>query len=174
MKKIGLLSDTHGFVHERIKVFFKDCREIWHAGDVGSQSVLDELAQIAPLRVVYGNIDNHVLRAQWPEDAVFVVEGVKVYMTHIGSYPGRYDRRAFKLIDVHLPDIFICGHSHILKVMPDKKRKILHINPGAAGNYGFHLSMTAIRFELDRGRIDNLEVFDLPRPGREVYTTMSQ
>lgn len=165
MTRIGVLSDTHSTLHPRVKEFLKSCDEIWHAGDVGDETVLHELAEMSKLRAVYGNIDNSKLRAQWPEDAIFAVEGVKVYMTHIGGYPGHYDFRARQLIDAHLPDIFVCGHSHILKVMPDKKRRLLHINPGAAGQSGFHKSITCIRFIIDRGRIDDLEVFDLPRAG---------
>lgn len=163
MKRIGLLSDTHGLLHPRVKVFLKDCDEIWHAGDVGDEKVLEELKELAPIRVVFGNIDNSVIRDHYPEDAIFGIEGLKVYMTHIGGYPGRYQTRARELIDAHLPDIFISGHSHILKVMPDKKRRLLHINPGAAGNNGYHKSITCIRFVLDGGKIDDLEVFDLDR-----------
>lgn len=163
MKKIGLLSDTHGFVHPRVKNFLKDCDEIWHAGDIGGLSVTDELEELAKVRAVYGNIDNHTIRSHWPEDAIFAVEGLKIYITHIGGYPGKYNPRARNLIDLHLPSIFISGHSHILKVMPDKKRKILHINPGAAGQSGLHKSITCIRFILNNGKIDHLEVFDLDR-----------
>jgi putative phosphoesterase len=166
MKKIGLLSDTHGHIHDRVKNFLKDCNEIWHAGDIGTMSVIEELEKIAPIKAVYGNIDGHSIRSRFKEDEIFICEGLKIYLTHIGGYPGRYSPRARKIIDLHLPDIFISGHSHILKVMPDKKRKLLHINPGAAGNSGFHKSITCIRFELDKGRIDNLEVFDLDRKKR--------
>lgn len=163
MKKIGLLSDTHGVLHPRVKNFLKDCDQIWHAGDVGDAQVIEDLKEIAPVRAVYGNIDNSVIREAWPEDAIFGVEGLKIYMTHIGGYPGRYQPHARELIEAHLPDIFISGHSHILKVMQDKKKRLLHINPGAAGNNGYHKSITCIRFILDRGRIDDLEVFDLDR-----------
>ncbi len=163
MKKIGLLSDTHGHLHDRVKVFLEHCDEIWHAGDIGDLSVISGLEQIAPVRAVFGNIDNSVARSQFPENTLFMCEGLKIYMTHIGGYPGRYDPRARQLIEAHLPDIFISGHSHILKVMPDRKKKLLHINPGAAGNNGLHKSITCIRFELDAGKIDNLEVFDLDR-----------
>jgi hypothetical protein len=163
MKKIGLLSDTHGHLHDRVKVFLQHCDEIWHAGDIGDLSVISGLEEIAPVRAVFGNIDNSVIRIRFPENALFMCEGLKVLMTHIGGYPGRYDPRARQLIDAHLPDIFISGHSHILKVMPDRKKKILHINPGAAGNNGIHKSITCIRFEMHKGRIDNLEVFDLDR-----------
>jgi putative phosphoesterase len=163
MLKIGLLSDTHGHLHHRVKNFLKDCNEIWHAGDIGDLSVIKELEELGPVKAVFGNIDGHEARAAFKEDELFVREGLVIYMTHIGGYPGRYSPRARKIIDQHLPNIFISGHSHILKVMPDKKRKILHINPGAAGNSGFHKSITAVRFILDKGRIDDLEVFDLDR-----------
>lgn len=163
MKKIGLLSDTHGQLHHRVKNFLKNCDEIWHAGDIGKLSVIKGLEEVAPVRAVYGNIDGQEARSLFNEDEIFISEGLKVYMTHIGGYPGRYNPRARKLIDIHLPNIFISGHSHILKVMPDKKRKLLHINPGAAGNSGFHRSITCIRFVLDDGKIDDLEVFDLDR-----------
>lgn len=163
MKKIGLLSDTHSNLNSRVKYFLKDCNEIWHAGDIGDLSVIDELEKIAPVKAVFGNIDDSKMRSQFKEDQIFISEGLKIYMTHIGGYPGRYNPRARKLIDMHLPNIFISGHSHILKVMPDKKRKLLHINPGAAGNSGSHKSITCIRFILDKGRIDDLEVFDLDR-----------
>lgn len=163
MKRIGILSDTHSHLHHRVKNFLKECDEIWHAGDIGDISVIDELEELAPVRAVYGNIDNHIARAKFKEDELFVAEGLVVYMTHIGGYPGRYSPRALKLIDMYLPSIFISGHSHILKVMPDKKRKLLHINPGAAGHSGLHKSITCVRFILDKGRIDDLEVFDLDR-----------
>lgn len=163
MKKIGLLSDTHGSLHPRVLNFLKDCDEIWHAGDIGDPQVIKDLKKIASVKAVFGNIDDSVIRTSWPEDAIFISEGLKVYMTHIGGYPGRYQPRARQIIEAHMPDIFISGHSHILKVMPDKKRKLLHINPGAAGNNGYHKSITCIRFILHQGTIDDLEVFDLDR-----------
>lgn len=161
MLKIGLLSDTHSFIHPKIFMFLKNCDEIWHAGDIGSNKVIQELEKIAKVRSVYGNIDHDILRSQWPENAIFTVEDIKVYMTHIGGYPGRYHPRARKIIDKEKPGIFISGHSHILKVMPDKKRNLLHINPGAAGNSGYHRTITCIRFTIEQGKIDDLEVFDL-------------
>ena len=159
--KIGLLSDTHGFIHPRVLNFLRACDEIWHAGDIGSLEVLDELSKLSKIRAVYGNIDNDKIRIDCPENAIFEVEGLKIFMTHIGGYPGRYYPKARKIIDKEKPDIFISGHSHILKVMPDPKRNLLHINPGAAGKNGYHKTITAIRFVIENGKIDDLEVFDL-------------
>ena len=161
MKKIGLLSDTHSTVHSRVIHFLKSCDEIWHAGDIGHYSVIKDLRRIAKVRAVYGNIDHEILKSQWPENAIFTVENMKIFMTHIGGYPGKYTPRARRIIDNVKPDIFISGHSHILKVIPDRERKLLHINPGAAGNFGYHSTITCIRFVLDNGTIDDLEVFDL-------------
>jgi len=159
--KIGLLSDTHSSLHSRVLNFLKPCKEIWHAGDIGHYSVIKDLQRIAKVRAVYGNIDHDITRSQWPENAIFTIEGVKIFMTHIGGYPGKYTPRARKIIDTVKPDIFISGHSHILKVIPDKQRHLLHINPGAAGNSGYHRTITCVRFELKDGKIDDLEVFDL-------------
>jgi len=159
--KIGVLSDTHSFLHPKVLNFLKSCDEIWHAGDIGSLEILNELSKIAKVRAVYGNIDDDKIRITCPENAVFEVEGIKVFMTHIGGYPGRYYHKARKIIDKEKPGIFISGHSHILKVMPDKKRQLLHINPGAAGNHGYHKTITAIRFVIENAKIDDLEVFDL-------------
>ncbi len=163
MIKIGLLSDTHSFLNPKVLTFLKNCDEIWHAGDIGSENIIIELAKHAKTRAVYGNIDASIIRIQHPKNAIFLIEGMKIYMTHIGGYPGRYFPEARKIIDKEKPDIFISGHSHILKVMPDKKRNLLHINPGAAGNNGIHRSITCIRFTLHQGKIDDLEVFDIPR-----------
>ncbi len=159
--KIGVLSDTHSFLHPKVLNFLKSCDEIWHAGDIGNLEILNELSKIAKVRAVYGNIDDDKIRITCPENAVFEVEGMKVFMTHIGGYPGRYYPKARKIIDKEKPGIFISGHSHILKVMPDKKRQLLHINPGAAGNHGYHKTITAIRFVIANAKIDDLEVFDL-------------
>lgn len=159
--KIGVLSDTHSFLHPKVLNFLKSCDEIWHAGDIGNLEILNELSKIAKVRAVYGNIDDDKIRITCPENAVFEVEGMKVFMTHIGGYPGRYYPKARKIIDKEKPGIFISGHSHILKVMPDKKRQLLHINPGAAGNHGYHKTITAIRFVITNAKIDDLEVFDL-------------
>ena len=163
MPHIGILSDTHGFVHPRVLDFFSGVDEIWHAGDMGDLRIANQLKQVKPLRAVYGNIDGHDVRIEYPLVQLFQVEQVKVLMTHIGGYPGRYDSRAVLLIEQEKPKLFICGHSHILKVMYDKKYELLHINPGAAGKYGIHKSITAIRLVIEGNNMRDLEVLDIPR-----------
>ena len=165
MKKIGLLSDTHGYFHKGIVEFFQDVDEIWHAGDFGSMEVIEQLEEIAPLRGVYGNIDDASIRTRFPEDNLFIVEGARIYIRHIGGYPGKYQPGALKTIINEQPDLFISGHSHILKVMNDKQRNLLHMNPGAAGKAGFHKKITALRFKIREGRFEHLEVFEAPRAG---------
>lgn len=169
MKKIGLLSDTHSWLDPKLlSHYFKDVDEIWHAGDIGNlAAVTDVLKEKKKLRAVYGNIDNHEARAEFPLDNRFIVEGFDVWITHIGGYPGRYDRRIYFELLRNPPDIFICGHSHILRIMKDKKmRNMLLINPGAAGIYGFHKMRTAVRFTLDKGKIQNVEVIELGLRGK--------
>lgn len=161
MKRIGLLSDTHGYLDDRILVHFKDCDEIWHAGDIGGIEVLDKLEAFKPTRAVYGNIDDHTVRKACLEHQYFMCEGFKVWITHIGGYPGHYSPWVRERIYKSPPDIFICGHSHILKIMPDKKIKLLHINPGACGNHGFHKVKTLVRFTLDNKQIKDVEVIEL-------------
>jgi putative phosphoesterase len=161
MIKVGLLSDTHGFLDASIYKYFKECDEIWHAGDVGTIEVFDELSKFKTIRAVYGNIDGHVLRTVMPEHLYFEVEGIKIYMTHIGGYPGRYNHDVKSFLQKHPTDLFICGHSHILKVIYDQTFKLLHINPGAAGNHGFHQVKTLIRFEISDGKPRNLEVIEI-------------
>lgn len=163
MLSIGILSDTHGFVHERVLRFFDKVDEVWHAGDMGSYSVAKQLQIQKPLRAVHGNVDGSEVRREFPEVQVFTIEQVKVLMTHIGGYPGRYDQRARTLIEWEKPGLFVCGHSHILKVIYDDKYSLLHINPGAAGIYGMHKSITAVRLIFDNGNMRDLEVLDLPR-----------
>jgi uncharacterized protein len=164
--RIGLLSVTHCSIPPAVKEFFKDCNEIWHAGDIGDEPVIKELSEIAPVRAVYGNIDGGVLRTSFQEHLVFDCENVRVYITHIGGYPGHYDRRALPVILREKPGLFICGHSHILKVIYDQKHKLLHINPGAAGKSGWHKSITMMRFNIEGDRIQDLEIYDIPRSGR--------
>lgn len=161
MLRIGLLSDTHGHLDEAIISHLAPCDELWHAGDIGSLEITDRLSEIRPLRAVYGNIDDAKLRTVWPEDAVFTVGGVKVMMTHIGGYPGHYTARVRQLLLREKPKLYICGHSHILKVMPDPKLNLLHMNPGAAGIHGFHHVRTLLRFTLDAGNIRDLEAVEL-------------
>lgn len=163
MKKILLLSDTHGFLDDAILKHVKWADEVWHAGDIGDLSVTDTLKQLKPLKAVYGNIDNAQARQEFPLDQRFHCEEVSVWMTHIGGYPGRYDPRVKSEIAAHPPDLFICGHSHILKVMRDTKLHLLHMNPGAAGIYGFHTVRTLLRFEVDGKELKNLEVIEFKR-----------
>lgn len=164
MKYIGLISDTHGVFSDEFREFFSPVDEIWHAGDFGGGLELaSQIAAFKPLVGVAGNCDNYDLRFTHPLHRFFECEGMKVLMTHIGGYPGRYDVRARKLIDELRPDIFICGHSHILKVMRDTRRDMMVINPGAAGIQGFHVVRTALRFRMDQGRIFDMEVFELDR-----------
>ena len=163
MKLIGLISDTHGFLDSRFIYHLKNCDEIWHAGDIGSQEVAEKLKAIAPLKAVFGNIDSHKIRLEFPENLRFMCEQVDVFITHIGGYPGRYDKRVKKVLQSKPPTLFICGHSHILKVMNDKKLGILHMNPGAAGNSGLHKVKTILRFKIDGKEIKDLEVIELER-----------
>lgn len=164
MKYIGLISDTHGVFAPQFREFLEPVDEIWHAGDFGGGMTLaEEIAAFKPLRGVAGNCDNYDLRFTYPLHSFFDCDGMKVLMTHIGGYPGRYDPRARELIDRYHPDIFVCGHSHILKVVRDTKRNMLVINPGAAGIQGFHLVRTALRFHIDSGRIVDMEVFELDK-----------
>ena len=161
MAYIGLLSDTHTFFDEKLQEFFKDVDEIWHAGDFGNLEVSDKISAFKPLKGVYGNCDGTPVRVVHPYIQIMSVEGMKVLMIHIGGYPGRYDYKALQLIEAHRPDIFICGHSHILKVMYDKELEILHLNPGAAGKHGWHKMRTMLRFEIIGEKIENLEVVEL-------------
>lgn len=161
MRKIGLLSDTHAMLDERIFEHFASCDEIWHAGDIGSLEVVNKLQAYKPLRAVWGNIDGYEIRTLFPQHNRFMCEGVKVWLTHIGGYPGKYDPMVRPAIFQQPPKLFICGHSHILKVKYDKNLDLLHINPGAAGKQGFHKVQTLVRFEIDGEKIQNLEVIEL-------------
>ena len=165
MKKILLLSDTHSFIDDQILKFVKQADEVWHAGDIGDLHVTDSLKKLKPLRAVYGNIDASDARLDFPLDAKFEVEKVSVWMTHIGGYPNRYNQRIREEIKLNSPKIFISGHSHILKVQYDKKLNLLHLNPGAAGNHGFHKIRTMLRFNLDNGAIKDLEIIELATRG---------
>lgn len=159
--KIGLISDTHAFLDERIGHFFTSCDEIWHAGDIGSEEVISGLEKIAPVVAVHGNIDGGALKVSYPEHQRFQREGFDIWITHIGGYPKRYDKRVYETIYKHPPDIFICGHSHIVKVIRDQKLGLLHINPGAAGKYGFHKVRTIARMIIKDKKISDLEVIEL-------------
>lgn len=164
--KIGLISDTHGWIHPRLFDHFAACDEIWHAGDIGNIETADSLAVFRPLKAVYGNMDDALVRTVYKEHLVFNAEEVRVWMTHIGGTPGHYDHRVKPAIYDSSPDIFICGHSHIAKVMYDKKAGFLFVNPGAAGYIGFHKYMTAIRFQIDGKKIHDLELIELGERGK--------
>ncbi len=163
MKKIGLISDTHNCFDDTLRNFLADVDEVWHAGDVGTLALADEIANFKPLRAVWGNIDGADMRRAHPCDQIFECEGVKVVMTHIGGYPRRYTLQSEAKIMCHRPKIFIAGHSHILKVIYDEKFDLLHLNPGAAGNYGIHKVRSALRFKIDGDRIYDMEVGEWPR-----------
>ncbi|MCX7551973.1 metallophosphoesterase family protein [Xanthomarina sp. F2636L] len=160
MKKILLLSDTHSYIDDAILKHVKQADEVWHAGDIGDLDVTNQIKKLKPLKAVFGNIDGHEARAEFPENNRFMCEGVDVWITHIGGYPNKYDVRIRESIRKNPPDLFICGHSHILKVMPDKKLNLLHMNPGAAGKYGFHKVRTMLRFVIDGSNIKDLEVIE--------------
>ncbi len=164
--KIGLLSDTHGWLHPRLFDHFAECDEIWHAGDIGTIEIADQLAAFKPLRAVYGNVDNAVIRSAYKEHAIFLAEEVRVWITHIGGYPGHYDKRVRKELTENPPDLFICGHSHIAKVMYDDKLGFLFVNPGAAGHNGFHKIMTAVRFQIDGKKIHDFEMIEMGERSR--------
>lgn len=160
--RIGLISDTHGFLDPKVYDYFKDVDQIWHAGDVGTAALIEELGAFKPVLGVYGNIDGQDVRKLFPEHQKFECEGLKVWMTHIGGKPPRYNPQVRPEINRLMPDLFICGHSHILAVMHDPKRKgILYMNPGAAGRHGFHKERTLIRFSIEQAKVQNLEVIKL-------------
>lgn len=161
MKKILLLSDTHSYIDERILHYVAEADEVWHAGDVGDISVTDKIQEIKPLIAVYGNIDGHEIRKEFPLNQRFFCEEVDVWITHIGGYPGKYSPAIREEIKTNPPKLFICGHSHILKVMNDKNLQLLHMNPGAAGIYGFHKKRTMLRFKITGKEISDLEVIEL-------------
>lgn len=167
--KIGLLSDTHGFLDPKIFEHFQQCDEVWHAGDIGDAEVADRLESFKPLRAVYGNIDDKDIRTRYPEDLIFDCEGLSVWITHIGGTPPRYNPRITKILQTRTPHIFICGHSHILRIGKDPLRQnMLFINPGAAGNHGFHHMKTIVRFEVIAKEVKNMEVIELGRRGLVV------
>lgn len=163
--KILLLSDTHGYMGEDILSFVESVDEVWHAGDIGEGDVIEQMEEIKPVRSVYGNIDRASIRDKSPLNQIFEIEGLKIFMTHIGGYPGRYNARVRQLIQTEHPKIYICGHSHILKVVPDNKYHLLHLNPGACGHHGFHKVRTMLRFDISSGEIKNMEVIELGKRG---------
>lgn len=161
MLRIGLLSDTHGYWDEKYVKYFGNCDEVWHAGDIGSMELVQKFQRFRPFRAVYGNIDGQDIRRLFPQTLRFQVEGAEVLIKHIGGYPGNYDSSVRGSLLVRPPKLFISGHSHILKVKYDKTLDMLHINPGAAGIYGFHKVRTLVRFSVDNGVFKDLEVIEL-------------
>ncbi len=161
MTRILLLSDTHGHMDNAILKYAAQADEIWHAGDIGSLAVTDKLKALKPVRAVHGNIDDHIIQREFPEHNRFMCEGVDVWITHIGGYPNRYNIRVRDAIKQNPPKLFIAGHSHILKVMNDKKLGLLHMNPGACGKHGFHSVRTMLRFAIHGDKISDLEVIEL-------------
>jgi len=165
MKRIGLISDTHGFLDEAVFKHFESCDEIWHAGDFGNIELANKLAAFKPLKGVYGNIDGQDIRTVYPEKLRWTCEDVPVFMTHIGGYPPKYNAAVKKELTDNPPRLFICGHSHILKVMFDEKLQCLHMNPGAAGLQGWHKVRTIIRFVVDGANMRDCEVIELGKRG---------
>ena len=163
MKKILLLSDTHSYIDNDIIKHVKQADEVWHAGDIGNLKVTDAIKALKPLRAVYGNIDDAKARTEFPEHNRFMCEDVSVWITHIGGYPPNYNGRIRDELKINPPRIFICGHSHILKIMPDKKLNLIHMNPGAIGKHGFHNVRTMLRFTINGKTIDNLEIIEFKR-----------
>ncbi|MBS1736956.1 MAG: metallophosphoesterase family protein [Bacteroidetes bacterium] len=161
MTRIGLLSDTHNYLDSSIERYLAECDEIWHAGDFGTIAIAERLSLIKPVKGVYGNIDGYDVSSQYPEQAVFMCEEVKVMMRHIGGYPPKYNAETKKELLIHRPLLFISGHSHILKIMYDEKLHCLHMNPGAAGKHGWHKVRTLIRFSIDGNNIKDCEVIEL-------------
>lgn len=165
--KILLLSDTHGYIDERILHYVTTADEVWHAGDIGSIEVTEAIQKIKPLKAVYGNIDGQKIRQHFPLDNRFHCAGAEVWITHIGGYPGRYEKRVKEILNINPPNIFVCGHSHILKVMHDKKYNMLTLNPGASGRNGFHQMRTMLQFEINNGKPENLSVIELGKRTKE-------
>jgi len=164
--RIGLLSDTHGYLDPKIAEYFTECDEIWHAGDLGQGLVQQLSALQKPLKIVFGNIDDKVTRHSLPEDLWFTCEGLTILITHIGGAPPNYNPRVKKLLKEQVPDIFICGHSHILRIKRDPNyNNMLYLNPGAAGNHGLHTIKTIVRFEIAGGQVKNMEVIELGKRG---------
>jgi len=163
MIRVGILSDTHGTLHPGVIKFFTQVDEIWHAGDIGNIQTAEKLEALKPFKAVFGNIDGRDLRIKYPEHLIFTIEQVKILLRHIGGYTGKYDAMVRRIIEVEKPALFVCGHSHILKVIFDKKNNLLHINPGAAGISGLHRSITAVRLTIDGANMKDLEVLDIPR-----------
>lgn len=163
MTKILLLSDTHGYIDDLILKHVLWADEVWHAGDIGDLMVTEKIAALKKLRAVFGNIDDNDTRMRFPQDAFFEIENKKIWMTHIGGYPGKYASKVTPILKSKKIDLFICGHSHILKIIYDQKFQLLHLNPGAAGIYGFHSVRTMLRFIIDEGEIKNMEIIEIEK-----------
>jgi hypothetical protein len=164
--KIGLLSDTHSVLDPKVLDYFKSCDEVWHAGDIGDTAVADQLEKFKPLKAVFGNIDDQSMQVRFTEDLWYECEGLTIWMTHIGGAPPHYNPRIKKILQMRVPDLFICGHSHILRIKKDLNYKnMLYLNPGAAGNHGFHSIKTIVRFEILQKEIKNMEVIELGKRG---------
>ncbi|HNX07225.1 MAG TPA: metallophosphoesterase family protein [Bacteroidales bacterium] len=163
MTRIGILSDTHCFLHEKIFDFFASCDQLWHAGDFGNLDTAEQLAEFKPLIGVYGNIDGQELRVRFPEKQLIKVEQHRIFITHIGGTPSKYDLKARSTIESLKPTIFVCGHSHICKIQYDQRQNLLYINPGAAGKYGFHTKITLVRFVIDGSNLKDMEILELDK-----------
>lgn len=161
MKTIALISDNHSYFGDEVTEHLIGVDEIWHAGDIGKLSSIEKYRKLALFRAVYGNIDDQSVKEIFPLNEIFFCEGIKVFMTHIGGYPGRYTSRVSDIIKSEKPNLYICGHSHILKVLPDKKHDLLHMNPGAYGHHGFHIVRTLLKFNIDNGKIFDLKAIEL-------------
>lgn len=164
--KIGLLSDTHGFLDPKIFKHFDSCDEIWHAGDIGNMEVANQLKNFRPLLAVFGNIDDKGIQTEFPEHLFFQREQTSILITHIGGTPPRYNPTAKQLISLHKPSVFVCGHSHVLKIQSDLKNNLLFVNPGASGNHGFHKMKTLVRFEIIATQIKNVQVIEIGERGK--------
>ena len=161
MTKIALISDNHSYFGDEVTEHLKDVDEIWHAGDIGDLKSIEPYRKMATFRAVYGNIDDQSVKELFGLNEIFMCEGIKVFMTHIGGYPGKYNARVSNIIKEEKPNLYICGHSHICKVMPDRVNDLLHMNPGAYGNHGYHRMRTILKFEVDNGKIQNLRAVEL-------------
>lgn len=165
MLRVALISDTHGYTDDPLLKAISEADEVWHAGDIGNIDTIRTIQRVKPVVAVFGNIDGNDLRSELSEDVIMEREGLKILMTHIGGYPGKYASRARKLIEQNNPQIFVCGHSHILRVMHDERYNMLSLNPGAAGVQGFHIMKTILRFTLNKGKIEKMEAVELGRRG---------
>lgn len=164
--KIGIISDTHNYLDESVFQYFQDCDEIWHAGDIGGLELLEKLEQFKPTVAVFGNIDDHRIRTATSEDRIIERGGLKILITHIAGKPPKYNTRVKNLIRENKPNMLVCGHSHILKVQPDRENRLLFVNPGAAGQQGFHRVKTLLRLDIHEGRFKNLEAIELGLRGK--------